>query len=613
MSLSASSRRFPRLIQDSEFLFLANIDPVLQARVRSHMPKVSMVCGDTMNYWIKDHAANLAKVLRELDVLLINDGEARMLSGETESGAGGGEGAGDGAEVAGGEAWRVWRDGVFRRPVFRWKRRCQRPFRAPALPLAEVVDPTGAGDSFAGGFYGYLASQPELTPAVFRKAMFYGGVMGSFAVERFGTERLQAVTREEIDARFELFREISHLDYAGAESSAAERDRLAAAGSCLRRSGIDADEVRPATREETPPVAMAAVLLGFMALMVCFTARLSAAVWRCGGASGDRAADSGFAQSGAGAAGRSVAAAAAPADAAVCAEDGVVAERAGGCVAFDGLLHAGGGGVLSAVPADAGAAMGAGGDGVLCAESEPAVSLDDGDDGAAVSGAADLDDAADGGVRGGDTRGRQCGCARRLVGLGWLIFAAVFTRYDGWVLGAAVWCVVTWQLWRAAELWRRVVGRISSIFTLLAVAGPVGGSGTTSTSMHDPLDFMRGPYSAPAIEKRTSPPGSQHYRGWHNPGWALLFYTRTAQVDAAAWETGFAVMALALAGLWIVDAAADCAGVAAAVGSAGVLCVLDCVWVGADLYSAALAALVLQLALWDGVAAGAGAVCGVDA
>jgi sugar/nucleoside kinase (ribokinase family) len=89
-----------------------------------------------------------------------------------------------------------------------------RPFRAPALPLAEVVDPTGAGDSFAGGFYGYLASQPELTPAVFRRAMFYGGVMGSFAVERFGTERLQAVTREEINARFEIFREISHLDLA---------------------------------------------------------------------------------------------------------------------------------------------------------------------------------------------------------------------------------------------------------------------------------------------------------------------------------------------------------------------------------------------------------------
>src|SRR5271163_2160916 len=74
--------KIPEAYKDSEYLFLANIDPVLQARVRSQMPKVHMVCGDTMNYWIADHAANLAKVLRELDVLLINDGEARMLAGE---------------------------------------------------------------------------------------------------------------------------------------------------------------------------------------------------------------------------------------------------------------------------------------------------------------------------------------------------------------------------------------------------------------------------------------------------------------------------------------------------------------------------------------------------
>jgi sugar/nucleoside kinase (ribokinase family) len=90
------------------------------------------------------------------------------------------------------------------------------PFRAPALPLAEVVDPTGAGDSFAGGFYGYIASQPELTPAVFRTAMFYGGVMGAFACERFGTERMQSLTRAEIEERFQLFREMSHLDTKGA-------------------------------------------------------------------------------------------------------------------------------------------------------------------------------------------------------------------------------------------------------------------------------------------------------------------------------------------------------------------------------------------------------------
>jgi sugar/nucleoside kinase (ribokinase family) len=74
-----------------------------------------------------------------------------------------------------------------------------------------VVDPTGAGDSFAGGFFGYLASQPEQSPAAYRRAMFYGSVMGSFACERFGTERLQTLSREEIDERFNLFRELTHL------------------------------------------------------------------------------------------------------------------------------------------------------------------------------------------------------------------------------------------------------------------------------------------------------------------------------------------------------------------------------------------------------------------
>jgi len=86
------------------------------------------------------------------------------------------------------------------------------PFRAPALPLDEVRDPTGAGDSFAGGFMGYLAAQGEVTRRTMKHAMFYGGVMGSFAVEQFGTERLQSLTREEIDRRFNIFRELTHLD-----------------------------------------------------------------------------------------------------------------------------------------------------------------------------------------------------------------------------------------------------------------------------------------------------------------------------------------------------------------------------------------------------------------
>lgn len=138
--------------------------------------------------------------------------------------------------------------------------------------------------------------------------------------------------------------------------------------------------------------------------------------------------------------------------------------------------------------------------------------------------------------------------ARRLILIALLIVAAVFTRYDGWILGAAVWCVLTWELSRSPEVWRRVAPAFV-LFTLLAVAGPVSWLAYNQHFFHDPLDFMRGPYSAPAIEKRTSPPGSRHYRGWHNPGWALLFYTRAAQVDAAAWETGFVVMAAAIWGL----------------------------------------------------------------
>src|SRR5229473_1643522 len=143
--------------------------------------------------------------------------------------------------------------------------------------------------------------------------------------------------------------------------------------------------------------------------------------------------------------------------------------------------------------------------------------------------------------------GQQAFVARRLIFIALLIVAAVFTRYDGWVLGAAVWCVLAWQLSRNRQVWRRVAPSFI-VFTLLTVAGPLSWLAYNQHFFHDPLDFMRGPYSAAVIEKRTSPPGSQHYRGWHNPVWAVVFYTRTAQLDAAAWETGFVVMAAAIAG-----------------------------------------------------------------
>ncbi len=203
--------KIPEIYEDSDYLFLANIDPVLQLRVRQALPNVKMVAGDTMNYWINDHRANLEKVLREEDILIINDAEARSLTGEHNLVTAAKK------VMAMGPRSLVIKHGEFGATAFFSDRSfavstSTTPFRAPALPLENVVDPTGAGDSFAGGFYGYIASQPELTPKVFRTALFYGGVMGSFAVECFGTERLQETTREEIDTRFQLFREISHLD-----------------------------------------------------------------------------------------------------------------------------------------------------------------------------------------------------------------------------------------------------------------------------------------------------------------------------------------------------------------------------------------------------------------
>jgi sugar/nucleoside kinase (ribokinase family) len=170
------------------------------------MPDVKLVAGDTMNYWINDHRPALLEVLKGLDILLINDTEARLLAGNSNLVQAAR------AVLALGPKTLVVKHGEYGATLFHGDSQFGRTFRAPALPLEEVVDPTGAGDSFAGGFFGYLASQPEITPAAYRRAIFYGSVMGSFACERFGTERLLQLTRAEIDHRFNLFRELTHLD-----------------------------------------------------------------------------------------------------------------------------------------------------------------------------------------------------------------------------------------------------------------------------------------------------------------------------------------------------------------------------------------------------------------
>jgi sugar/nucleoside kinase (ribokinase family) len=200
--------QIPASYRDSDFLFLANIDPVLQKQVRSQMPKVKLVGGDTMNYWITGHRENLLETLRGIDILLINDTEAKMLASESNLLRAANK------VIALGPKALVIKHGEYGATIFfgdGWLKMSSHPFRAPALPLDEVKDPTGAGDSFAGGFMGYLASQGEVNREVLKRAMFYGGVMGSFAVEQFGPERLTKLTREEIDARFQLFRELTHL------------------------------------------------------------------------------------------------------------------------------------------------------------------------------------------------------------------------------------------------------------------------------------------------------------------------------------------------------------------------------------------------------------------
>ena len=201
--------KIPAAYADSDFLFLANIDPVLQRRVREATPQAKLVAGDTMNYWIKDHKLALLEVLKGLDILLINDTETRMLAGNSNLVQAAR------AVMQMGPRMLVVKHGEYGATLFYGSNATGHHtecFKTPAFPLEQVTDPTGAGDSFAGGFFGYLASQPELTPDAFRRAMFYGSVMGSFTVEHFGTERLQSLTRAEIDQRFNQFRELTHLD-----------------------------------------------------------------------------------------------------------------------------------------------------------------------------------------------------------------------------------------------------------------------------------------------------------------------------------------------------------------------------------------------------------------
>ena len=201
--------RIPAAYSDSDFLFLANIQPDLQKQVRDSMPNVNLVGGDTMNYWINSARPQLMETLKGVDILLINDTEAKMLTGDSSVPRAANKILDMGPKAL------VIKHGEYGATIF-FKDNSYgmgvKAFRAPALPIEEVFDPTGAGDSFAGGFMGYIGSQKEITRETLKHAMFYGGVMGSFAVERFGPERLQNLTKADIDERFRMFRSLTHLD-----------------------------------------------------------------------------------------------------------------------------------------------------------------------------------------------------------------------------------------------------------------------------------------------------------------------------------------------------------------------------------------------------------------
>jgi sugar/nucleoside kinase (ribokinase family) len=201
--------RVPKEYGDSEFVFLGNIHPTLQSAVCREVPSAKLVGGDTMNFWITSTLPELRETLKSVGILMINDGEAKMMSGDSNLLRASQK------VLAMGPKALVIKHGEYGSTIFFQEGAFgigRHPFRAPTLPLAEVKDPTGAGDSFAGGFMGYIASQGELNREVLKRALFYGGVMGSFAVENFGTHRLRNLKREEIEERFEIFRELTHLE-----------------------------------------------------------------------------------------------------------------------------------------------------------------------------------------------------------------------------------------------------------------------------------------------------------------------------------------------------------------------------------------------------------------
>lgn len=199
---STFNPEIPEDYKTSPFVFLANIDPDLQMKVLEQVDKPKFVACDTMNFWIEGKPDSLKKLLKHVDLFVINEGEARELSGEASLVKAAKKILGYGPKTL------IVKRGEYGALMFNGGS----IFSAPAYPLEDIFDPTGAGDSFAGGLMGYLANTGDVSDENLRKAIIYGSVMASFNVEAFSLDRLSALTNNEIKERYAEFKRLTHFE-----------------------------------------------------------------------------------------------------------------------------------------------------------------------------------------------------------------------------------------------------------------------------------------------------------------------------------------------------------------------------------------------------------------
>jgi sugar/nucleoside kinase (ribokinase family) len=198
--------KIPERFQAAEYVFLGNIDPELQIGVLDQVERPKLVVCDTMNYWIQGKREPLLALLRRVDLLMVNDSEARELSGDWNIHRAGRW------ILSHGPSRVVIKQGEYGALLIEPKR----TFYVPAFPLESVFDPTGAGDAFAGGFMAYLARTASLGEDNIRRAMVYGAAMGSYAVEQFGVRAFERISLADVENRVRAFQDLTHVRFAEA-------------------------------------------------------------------------------------------------------------------------------------------------------------------------------------------------------------------------------------------------------------------------------------------------------------------------------------------------------------------------------------------------------------